>query len=93
MFRFGIPDVRTLKGGLDLLRYGDLRSLVMGIRCPVLAIFGVKDVLVPSETAAVMELRCPEWQISCLANAGHAPFVSHRKQVWGLLKTFAHANR
>ncbi len=93
LFRRALPDSRVLRGGLDLLRCSDLRPWVNEIPCPVLALFGEKDALVPPETGAELLVRGLNWRIGYIANAGHAPFVSHPGQVWGALKVFAHAIR
>lgn len=72
--RDGRPDDDTLAAGLQLLRGTDLRD-AGALSCPVQAILGSADPLVPVSTGARLGGR--GWPVTIIDGAGHAPFASH----------------
>lgn len=74
-----LPDARTLGDGLELLRRADLRADLAALSCPVRALLGGADPLVP---AAVGErLATAGVAVHRIEGAGHAPFISHADAV------------
>lgn len=71
----GLPDVASLRAGLEILRATDLRATLGALSCPVAAILGQADPLVPA--AIGPRLRRAGVAVARIAGAGHAPFVSH----------------
>ncbi|MFI3138004.1 MAG: pimeloyl-ACP methyl ester esterase BioH [Methylococcaceae bacterium] len=72
-----VPDTNTLQAGLRVLKNQDLRAVVATLSCPVLALLGAKDVLVPIAIAPHLQALRPSVQVAILADAGHVPFLSH----------------
>ena len=71
------PHTGVLEAGLRILRHTDLRPALGAIRCPVTALLGERDTLVPSEVSKDLHRLHPTWRIEVVAGAGHAPFLSH----------------
>jgi pimeloyl-[acyl-carrier protein] methyl ester esterase len=82
------PDDATLQGGLSILKNADLRSALVDLAMPVMAIFGAKDALVPVAVAAAMQQLAPNMSIKIIDKAGHAPFLSHPSEVVALITDF-----
>ena len=76
------PDAhpKALEVGLRLLRETDLREGLKDLRCPLLALLGERDQLVPIQLAEDLIELAPSMQIARLTGAGHAPFLSHSDQ-------------
>jgi len=64
----------ALAAGLELLRSSDLRALTAGLRCPVDAVLGGADALVPAGVAE--PLARAGIPVRTLTGAGHAPFIA-----------------
>lgn len=73
--RDGCPEPGTLRAGLELLAHRDLRATLAALPCPVRAVLGAADPLVP--TALAPSLRARGVPATVLPGAGHAPFASH----------------
>jgi pimeloyl-[acyl-carrier protein] methyl ester esterase len=71
----GLPQVETLAAGLDLLANADLRGVAGALSCPVGAILGERDPVVPAAVRARLERESVN--VGVIAGAGHAPFASH----------------
>jgi len=71
------PHPDALSGGLEILRQADLRPQLDGLRVPLAGVFGRLDSLVPRSLHAELSERVPEGRFQLLADAAHAPFVSH----------------
>lgn len=71
----GLPHAETLAAGLDLLANADLRGVAGALSCPVAAILGERDPLVP--VAVRTRLEREGMDVATVAGAGHAPFASH----------------
>ena len=76
-----LPSPEGLRGGLQILRHGDLRTELAGIRCPLLAIHGVKDNLVPLRGVQAWMNEVGDARLLAFKDAGHVPFLSHPDEV------------
>ena len=81
LFSSPAPDQRTLQDGLRILKTSDLRSTFADLTCPVAAILGELDTLVPVAVAGEMVSLLPQMEISVIPRVGHVPFLSHRQAV------------
>lgn len=72
-----LPEREALRGGLDLLKYCDLRSRFHALRCPMMAVFGRLDTVVPAAAAEVMKELRPSLKTAVLEKASHALFISN----------------
>jgi pimeloyl-[acyl-carrier protein] methyl ester esterase len=84
-----LPSIAGLHGGLGLLRHGDLRGDLSGIRCPLLAINGAKDNLVPLSGAQVWMKAIDDARLLVFPDAGHMPFLSYPAEVERAVRGFA----
>lgn len=82
------PTLIALQGGLDILRQADLRYDLQNSTCPISVIQGDKDAIVPIKVCADMLKIQPNAKYHIIANAGHAPFLSHKPQVIKIIKSF-----
>lgn len=71
----GLPSMEVLLSGLDQLLQSDLRSDLDALSCPVDAVLGGRDALVPPAVAACLEALAVPARV--IPAAGHAPFISH----------------
>lgn len=75
------PPVEVLQAGLDVLKTSDLRAFIRHNPLPTSWILGEKDTLIPLSCGdAVRELNAAV-SLQVLASAGHAPFLSHPRQL------------
>jgi pimeloyl-[acyl-carrier protein] methyl ester esterase len=77
----GPPDPRALAAGLQVLRTADLRGALPGIAVPALVIAGQRDRLTPAAAGHALARALPTAKFVEIAHAGHAPFLSHGRQV------------
>ncbi len=73
----GAPNLAGLNAGLALLRDSDLRRDLAAIYCPTLVMAGERDTLTPPAAQRHLAEHLPRAQLSVIAGAGHAPFLSH----------------
>jgi pimeloyl-[acyl-carrier protein] methyl ester esterase len=88
VFERGDPSPAVLEQGLDVLQSTDLRGALDTISVPNLWIAGRRDRLVPAGAmrwAAQRNARGEFMQI----DSGHAPFLSHAREVAGTIFAFA----
>lgn len=71
----GLPSMGVLLSGLDRLLQSDLRSDLDALSCPVDAVLGGCDALVPPAVATCLEALDVPARV--IPGAGHAPFISH----------------
>lgn len=83
-----LPLVDGLRGALSLLRNEDLRDRLALIECPVLAINGLKDNLVPIQGTQAWMKRVGDTRLLAFQDAGHMPFLSHATEVEQALRGF-----
>ncbi len=77
----GPPDPRALAAGLQLLRMADLRGVLPGISLPTLVIAGQRDKLTPAAAGRALAGALPTAEFVEITHGGHAPFLSHGRQV------------
>lgn len=82
--RNGLPSQRALADGLDILRDTDLRARLSALSCPVRALLGGADPLVPA--ALEPHLVAAGVEVRVIPGAGHVPFLSHPDAVYEALK-------
>ncbi|MGZ4958934.1 MAG: pimeloyl-ACP methyl ester esterase BioH [Methylomonas sp.] len=75
------PPTDVLQAGLDILKNCDLRTALTQLRCPVTLIQGDRDTLIPLESGWAVQALQSSVQMHVLKNAGHAPFLSHSRQL------------
>lgn len=70
----------ALLTGLDILSHTDLRKELSGLDCSMMLLLGKRDRLIaPSTGSASMAIQ-PLLQIYEIESAGHAPFLSNKKE-------------
>lgn len=74
------PQAEALLAGLAMLRQVDLRRELAGLRCPLLALLGSDDALVPAAAGAALRALNPALQLAVLPGAAHQAFLSHPVQ-------------
>jgi pimeloyl-[acyl-carrier protein] methyl ester esterase len=84
-----LPSLAGLRGGLGILRDGDLRAGLSAIRCPMLAINGAKDNLVPLQGAQGWMKTVADARFLVFQDAGHMPFLTYPSEVEQALRGFA----
>jgi pimeloyl-[acyl-carrier protein] methyl ester esterase len=89
----GPPDPRALAAGLEILRTADLRGVLPGIALPALVIAGQRDRLTPPAAARALASMLPNAAFVEIAHGGHAPFLSHGRQVLDEVRGFLHPGR
>lgn len=77
LFQRGRPDAQALRGGLAILRDGDLRGLVGEVRQPTLILHGNRDQLTPLPAGEWLAQTLPDARLKVIHGAAHAPFLSH----------------
>ena len=88
LFQQGTPNLAGLNAGLALLRDSDLRRDLAAIHCPTLVAAGERDTLTPPAAQRYLAEHLPHAQLSVIAGAGHAPFLSHNTAFMRVLHTF-----
>lgn len=84
------PAPVALAEGLALLRESDLRAALAGVDCPVHALLGGYDTLVPAAVGADLEVLRPGMVVRVMPRAGHAPFLSHGERFEFELRSLLH---
>ena len=79
------PDIETLQGGLEILKYADLRPALCDARMPVSVILGTRDTLVPVSVGQDMQALAPDITLNIIDKAGHVPFLSHPQEVLAII--------
>ncbi|MGH8214351.1 MAG: pimeloyl-ACP methyl ester esterase BioH [Rhodanobacteraceae bacterium] len=79
------PGVRALVEGLDVLEHTDLRSRLREIAQPTAWIAGRRDRLIPWQAMQWSAAQCGG-TFTCIAGAGHAPFIGHTQEVVAALE-------
>lgn len=81
----GEPDVAALSFGLNLLKAADTRSVLSSMEIPIDMIFGKRDALVPIRAAKEISEVNPKIRVESLADAAHAPFLSHTAKIASMI--------
>lgn len=77
LFAQGEPDINALKGGLEILRNTDLRTVLMQVKQDALIVAGERDTLTPKAASENMTQALPNARLAVVQGAAHAPFLSH----------------
>ena len=75
----GEPSANALQAGLTILRNHDVRDELPNILQPTLVIQGDRDALTAEPAARWMAGQLPNAHYALIAQAAHAPFLSHRE--------------
>lgn len=67
----------ALRAGLVFLRDVDLRDAFKTLNCPVLAVFGDEDKVVPASVGDGLRALNPAVYVETIAGSGHLPFLFH----------------
>ena len=81
------PVMSSLESGLEILKHTDLRSVYAKLGCPIQAILGGKDALVPVKLADALSAWRTAARVEVIKDAGHAPFISHPESLRQLLRS------
>lgn len=81
------PDNDSLQGGLNILKYTDLRAALAELKIPVSVILGDKDTLVPVAVAEQLHSLGVSHPM-IIKGAGHVPFLSHPQELIALINGF-----
>lgn len=79
------PAGETLEAGLDVLRSTDLRSEMAQLAVPVTLVHGAGDRLAPVAAARWLHRAIAGSRLHEIGGAGHAPFLSHPREVAGVI--------
>jgi len=71
-----LPSQIALQEGLRILQNVDLREQLSELSCPIFALFGKLDSLVPIAAEQQITKLNPSIQTSCFDKSSHAPFIS-----------------
>ena len=74
-----LPSQVALKEGLRILQDADLRLQLTQVSCPVFALFGKLDSLVPIAAKKEIVKLNPNIQTRCFDKSSHAPFISDKE--------------
>lgn len=88
VFARGEPQMSALRGGLSLLRNENRVAELADISCPVLLLYGDKDMLVPVQGGIDMQQRLPDARLHRFASAAHAPFLTHADEFGEQIRKF-----
>ncbi len=78
----------ALAASLGLLEHNDLRQLARGIDVPTLLIAGQYDRVTPAAASWALARMLPRARCLELKRAGHAPFLSHPREVIAAVRAF-----
>ncbi|MBL4762540.1 MAG: pimeloyl-ACP methyl ester esterase BioH [Gammaproteobacteria bacterium] len=84
----GRPCKEGLRVGLKLLTTTDMRTTFSGLKCPLHAILGGRDKLVPIALRHELLRLNKTVKITTIESAAHLPFFSHQDQCAVLIKEF-----
>jgi pimeloyl-[acyl-carrier protein] methyl ester esterase len=84
------PASGTLEAGLEILQTADLRRDLPGLIAPLTLIHGTGDKLAPAAAAYWLAKAVRRARLHEIDGAGHAPFLSHTRQVADIIKGAMH---
>lgn len=82
------PELAALRAGLAILRTADLRPALATLSRPLQLILGGHDMLVPVKVGNAVRHVLPHARVDVMAEAGHAPFLSHPREFLAQLTDF-----
>ena len=86
------PDNNALQGGLEILKYADVRPALADTSVPVSVILGSLDTLVPVSAGQNMQKLAPKITLNRIDRAGHVPFLSHPQTLLEIISRFMAVN-
>ncbi len=84
------PAGGVLEAGLEILQRTDLRPEINKLAMPLALIHGTSDKLAPVSAARWLAAALPGAQLHEIEGAGHAPFLSHARQVAAMIVNPGH---
>jgi pimeloyl-[acyl-carrier protein] methyl ester esterase len=90
LFSRGEPHFDGLRGGLEILRDADLRSVLPKVKQPTLVVAGERDKLTPPAASQYLAENLPNGHLAEIKGAAHAPFLSHPEIFIEHLRSFLH---
>jgi pimeloyl-[acyl-carrier protein] methyl ester esterase len=84
------PAEGVLEVGLEILQAADLRESLPGLATPLTLIHGTGDKLAPIAAARWLADAMPTAKLHEIPGAGHAPFLSHLRQVVDIIGSALH---
>lgn len=84
------PAGGVLEAGLEILQGADLRESLPKLAKPLTLIHGSGDKLAPLAAARWLSSAIPGARLHVIEGAGHAPFLSHPRQVAEIIGSAAH---
>lgn len=91
LFARGEPAASVLADGLALLEHADLRAVLPTLQVPGLWLAGRRDRLVDPRAMAAAAALAPRSSFEVVEHAGHAPFLTHSRDVASTLASFLEA--
>lgn len=88
--RHGWPSTAALRAGLNILQTADLRAALPQIDVPALVIHGGRDRLAMPAAGEYLARTLPQARLHSIADAGHAPFMSHVDLFTKTVENFLH---
>jgi pimeloyl-[acyl-carrier protein] methyl ester esterase len=88
LFTNALPAQEVLAAGLEWLRSTDLRAQLPSISQPALVIHGARDAVTPCAAGEALAALLPHAQLEVIADAGHAPFLSHPDRIVARMAAF-----
>lgn len=86
------PKEQAIEIGYQWLTKIDQRKKILNHNIPILRIYGSLDKLVPVQTCSIIDTLWGNNNSFVIANAQHAPFLSHPNTVCNILKKFIKQN-
>ncbi|WP_442497479.1 pimeloyl-ACP methyl ester esterase BioH [Methylobacter sp. sgz302048] len=88
VYECAMPDSQVLQSGLAILKQSDLRPVLSRLKCPVSAILGGKDMLIPVAVGRQLSQLNAGCEVNIIEQAGHVPFLSHQQEVLAVVSRF-----
>lgn len=89
VFALGEPLPGALRDGLHLLEHSDLRAALPALRVPSLWLAGRRDRLVNWQAMRDAAALSRAARFTCIAGAGHAPFLTHSSALASAIDAFS----
>lgn len=86
LLRYGVPP--ALEPALEAILTVDIRLMLESIECPVLLVFGDKDMITPVRMGQYLHQNLVNSQFEIISGAAHTPFFSHPDIFLQLLLSF-----
>lgn len=91
IFTADFPHPKALTGCLRILQETRLQTDLSRINCPCLFVAGGRDSLVKAAASTATAAGIAQAQLAIIADAGHAPFISHPDNFFTVMDDFLNA--